>query len=243
MKKNICLLVLSILLISLINNNLTYAFSNEEVQNNKEVQKIVYLTFDDGPDYKNTPKVLDILQKEDVKATFFVISSEFLERENVIKRIYDEGHALGLHSHTHSKSKLYSCSENFLDEMLTCQDKIYEITGYKPNIIRFPFGCNNGSYKLKQSLVDLLHDNNLKIFDWNVDSGDGANHNLSPHLIEKKATTIKCDGPVILLMHSSMINKNSVEALPSIIKYYKDNNYEFKVIDETTKERYKILKN
>ena len=237
MKKIICLFILSILLFSSVNSNLIYAFSTEKTS------KVVYLTFDDGPDYKNTPKVLDILEKEDVKATFFVISSEFLERESVVKRIYDEGHALGLHSDTHSKSKLYSCTENFLDEMLTCQDKIYELTGYRPNILRFPFGCNNSSYKLKQSLVDLLHENNLKIYDWNVDSGDGANHNLSPYLITKKATTIPPTEPLIVLMHSSAINKNTVEALPSIIKFYKDNNYEFKVIDETTKERYRIIKN
>jgi len=237
MKKNIYLFVLSLTLILGLYINTSYGFSNEV---NK---KIVYLTFDDGPDYKNTPRVLDILEKEQVKATFFVISSEFLERENIIKRIYDDGHALGLHSHTHQKSKLYSCSENFLEEMLTCQDKIYEITGYRPNIIRFPFGCNNGSYKLKQSLVDLLHENNLRIYDWNVDSGDGANHNLAPYSITKNATSFNIDGPVILLMHCSMINKNTAEALPSIIKYYKDNNYEFKVIDETTKEKYKIIKN
>lgn len=236
MKRFISIFILSFLSISLF-SKITYGYENE-VQ-----KKIVYLTFDDGPDYKNTPKVLDILKEENIKATFFVISSEFLERENVIKRIYDDGHALGLHSNTHSKTKLYASNESFLNEMLLCQDKICEITGYKPTILRFPFGCNNSCYKLKQSLVDLLHENNLKIYDWTVDSGDGANHNLPPYSIAKKATTITSDDPIILLMHSSMINKNSIAALPSIIKYYKDNNYEFKVIDETTKEKYKILKN
>lgn len=211
---------------------------DEDTISNKE--KVVYITFDDGPGGQVTIDVLDTLKKEDVKATFFVIASQIKGQENLLLRIKNEGHSIGLHSFTHDRNKLYCNNDSFLNEMLKSQEAIYNVTGEKYNILRFPFGCNNKSYKLTQSLVDLLHNNNLKIYDWNTDSGDGANYKSSPENIIRKACTD--DNNVTILLHCGFINKTSAKALPSIIKYYKNKGYTFKTIDESTPEIYKITK-
>jgi peptidoglycan-N-acetylglucosamine deacetylase len=228
--KKLSLLILFILVIFPFKTNIL-ALENE---------KSVYITFDDGPGGKITKTILDILKKEEVPATFFVIGCQIEGQENIIKRIKEEGHAIGLHSFSHNRNKIYPSKEKFLEEMLLSQETIFDITSDKPNILRFPFGCNNRTYKLNESMVDLLHENNFKIYDWNTDSGDGANSNLAVNKIISNSCVEK--DSVILLMHCSYINKNTSLALPSIIKYYKDNNYTFKVIDDSTEEVYKIMK-
>ncbi|WP_026886150.1 polysaccharide deacetylase family protein [Clostridium beijerinckii] len=224
-----------LIIITIINyqNLLTYkAFADEK--------KIIYLTFDDGPAGKVTTNVLDILKEESVPATFFLIGSQIKGQEDLVKRMYNDGHALGLHSMSHNRNILYHSNEEFLKEMLDTQQIINSIVGIKPTILRFPFGCNNNCYKISQSMVDLLHDNKLKIYDWNTDSGDGAHPGANPSSFIKNSKSEK--ERVVLLMHCAYMSKNSVKALPSIIKYYKDNGYEFKVIDENTPEEYHFMK-
>ena len=210
------------------------------VSENSTNKKVIYLTFDDGPSGKVTSDILDILKKESVPATFFLIGEQIKGQESLIKRMVDEGHAIGLHSMTHKKGYLYSSNEHFLKEMLDTQEIINSAIGFKPTILRFPFGCNNNTYKLSDSMVKLIHENNLKIYDWNTDSGDGANPNASPNRFIKNSRSDK--DKVILLMHCAYMSKNTVKALPSVIKYYKDNGYEFKIIDDSTPEEYHFLK-
>jgi len=215
----------------------TYADEKNNVESNS---KVVYLTFDDGPAGKVTNDVLDILKNNSVHATFFLIGCQIKDQEDLVKRIYDEGNSIGLHSITHKKNSLYCSNEQFLKEMISTQELISTVVPIKPTILRFPFGCNNNTYKISKSMVDLLHDNNLKIYDWNTDSGDGANPNSAPSTILKNAKSTK--DRVILLMHCSYLSKNTVKALPSIIQYYKDNGYEFKTIDENTPEEFHFMK-
>ena len=203
-------------------------------------EKIIYLTFDDAPGGKITTSVLDILKEEGVPATFFVIGCQLQNQENLILRMKNEGHSIGLHSISHDRNKLYRSNDNFLKEMLDEQAMLEKITGEKYTILRFPFGSNNSTYKLSGSLVKLLHENNLKIYDWTQDSGDGANSKSSPSCIFRKS--INKDDTVVLLMHCTYINKNSALALSDIIKHYKNLDYTFKVIDETTPEIYKITR-
>ncbi|HEY5525493.1 MAG TPA: polysaccharide deacetylase family protein [Clostridium sp.] len=203
-------------------------------------EKVIYLTFDDGPAGKVTTDILDILKKEDVPATFFLIGDQIKGQNELLLRMKNEGHSIGLHSMSHNRNNLYSANERFLKEMLDAQNIIKEITGETSNILRFPFGCNNNSYHLKPELVELLHENNLKIYDWNVDTTDGANNTASPSTYIRKC---KSDGnEIILLMHCGYLNKNSVKALPDIIKLYKDKGYNFKEINDTTKELYHYIK-
>lgn len=227
-----------IFLLLIISVTLTPIIPTNASENSNE--KVIYLTFDDGPSNKILPDVLDTLKKEDVKATFFIIGEQIKGNEEVLKRVYEEGHSIGLHSVTHNKCNIYSSNDCFLNEMLKDQKLINEVVGISPTILRFPYGSNNNTYKLTQSMVDLLHKNNLKIYDWNLDSGDGANHNLNPSAYIKNSKSDK--DMIILLMHCGNINKNTAKALPEIISYYKSKGYTFKKIDETTPEYFKLKK-
>lgn len=212
--------------------------ATDEVDSSK---KIVYITFDDGPAGKVTTQILDTLKEYDAKATFFVIGNMIKGQEKLLNRMVVEGHSIGLHTYSHEKNKIYRSSQSFIDEMLLTQQLVEEATGKKSTIIRFPFGCNNNTYKLTSGMVNSLHDNNFKIFDWNVDSTDGMNPKLDPYKIAERAKSKKENA--IVLLHCGYVNKNTAKALPSILKYYKDNNYEFRAIDENTPEVFRLRKN
>ncbi|WP_055070886.1 polysaccharide deacetylase family protein [Clostridium massiliamazoniense] len=213
-------------------NQITYVYPLENQP------KVIYLTFDDGPS-SNTDKILDILKEEEVCGTFFLMGKLINNSPTTVKRIFDEGSAIGLHSFSHERC-IYNSKEKFLEEMLKTQKIIENIIGEKVCIIRFPFGTNNMSFKLKNDWVTLLHENSLKIYDWTQDTGDGTNVNLAPNLIFKNS--ISKDNNIVLLMHCAEANNNSVKALPEIIKYYKSKGYEFKTITPDTPELYKVKK-
>jgi len=199
-------------------------------------KKVLYLTFDDGPSNNVTNNVLDTLKENNVKATFFLIGSQIEGSEDVVKRINDEGHSIGLHTYSHKYKSIY-CNENtFINEMIACRNEINDIVGISPNIIRFP----GGSYKhLNKNYLKKLHDNNFKIYDWNLDNTDGLKPKLSTYKLYRKAIKGSKDlQTIILLMHCTDIHKNTCKALPQIIEYYKSQGYEFKTITEDTPELY-----
>lgn len=212
----------------------------EENPPEENLHKTIYLTFDDGPGGKTTIKILDTLKKENVPGTFFIIGDQIDRQEDIILRMKNEGHSIGLHSFSHNRNILYRSSDDFISEMEKVQKRLYEVTGENYYILRFPFGCNNMTYKLTPNMVDAIHASNFKIYDWTQDTLDGANPNSSPSTILKRAISEK--DTVILLMHCARNNKNSADALPAIIRYYKDHGYTFKKITPETKEIYKFIK-
>ena len=206
-----------------------------------KASRFAYLTFDDGPTYVVTDALLDVLKKENVKATFFVVGKEIEGKERILKRIYSEGHSLGLHTYSHNFKKIYRSTGDFIDEMAKTSNKVEEVTGYAPKIIRFPGGS---AKRLNASTLDKLHENNFKVYDWNVNICDGINPNLSVSELIKNAKTIKGNkDEAIVLMHCNFNNKNTVKALPEIIKYYHQLGYEFKAITKDTPEYYYKFRN
>jgi peptidoglycan/xylan/chitin deacetylase (PgdA/CDA1 family) len=198
--------------------------------------KVAYLTFDDGPTYVVTEALLDVLKKENVKATFFVVGKEIEGKESILKRMYNEGHSIGLHTYSHNFKKIYNSTEDFISEMEKTSDKVKEVTGYAPKIIRFPGGS---SKRLNAFILDEIHKNNFKIYDWNVNICDGINPSLRISQLIKNSQMIKGNRDVaIVLMHCNFNNKNTIKALPEIIRYYLDLGYEFKTITEDTPEYY-----
>ncbi|MBV7274304.1 polysaccharide deacetylase [Clostridiaceae bacterium UIB06] len=199
-------------------------------------KKVIYLTFDDGPSDIITGKILDVLKENNVKATFFLIGNQINGLEDVVKRIHKEDHSIGLHTYTHKFKKVYSNKSSFINEMLQCRDKVNEVTGISPNIIRFPGGSRK---RLNEEYLNAIHSCNFKIYDWNAETVDGLNPKASPNKLYRQAT--KNSGKIssiILLLHCDYMHKNTCSALPSIIKYYKDEGYEFKAITENTPEFY-----
>ena len=152
----------------------------------------------------------------------------------------NEGHSIGLHSFTHERSKLYSCTSGFINEMKQVQKALYDVTGENYHILRFPFGTNNSTYRLTKEMVDAVHSNNFKIYDWTQDTLDGANPNSSPDTILNRS--ISTQDNVVVLMHNAYANKNTSQAIRGIIKYYKSQGYTFDKITVDTPEIYHLLK-
>jgi peptidoglycan-N-acetylglucosamine deacetylase len=202
--------------------------------------KTVYITFDDGPTYVITDKILDVLKKKNVKATFFVVGKEIEGREKVLKRIYDEGHSIGVHTYSHNFRKIYRNEDIFVDEMCRTSKLVHDITGFAPSALRYPGGSSS---HLSNNVLNRLHSNGFRVYDWNVSIGDGINSNLSSlKLLENSKA---CKGGCyrrIILMHSNSNNINTVKALPQIIDYYKAAGFKFAPITYDTPEYYYRIK-
>ncbi|MGE5628589.1 MAG: polysaccharide deacetylase family protein [Solirubrobacterales bacterium] len=214
------------------------------IRTNKDLnqdKKIIYLTFDDGPSDGVTNRILDVLEKNEVKATFFLIGNQINGLEDTVKRIYNDGHSIGLHTYTHKFKRIYSNENNFINEMIQSREKINEVVGVTPNIIRFPGGSRE---HLTEAYLEKLHSYNYKIYDWNMETVDGLNPKASPNKLYREAPKGSEElQTIILLLHCDYMHKNTCKALPEIIKYYKDKGYEFKPITVETPEFYFPIKN
>lgn len=232
-----CLLTIFIMFTYIIQMH-SWAFAKGS--SSTEGNKIIYLTFDDGPSNNVTNKMLDILKEQNVKATFFVVGCKISGREDILKRMYQEGHSIGLHTYTHVYKQIYANEEAFMEEMNKTAIEIKNVVGIDSKIIRFPSGSKN---HLTKSLLQKLHDKNYRIYDWNLCASDGIDYNTPRNKLYEESTK-KCINPnkVFLLMHCDTNNKNTYEVLEKVIKYYKDLGYEFKTITPSTPEYYFRIK-
>ena len=198
----------------------------------------VYLTFDDGPTPKITDQILDVLKSQNVKATFFVVGKEIKGREAILKRIYDEGHSIGLHTYSHNFKIIYKDPESFIMEMEKTNTTINEVLGTNLEIkaIRFPGGSAG---RLNKNFYHKLCEKGYIIFDWNVDLQDGIKGNLSPEcFLQNSKKCMDKSTRRIILAHCNSNNQNTCEALDDIISYYKNEGYTFKAIDHTPEPYY-----
>ncbi len=199
-----------------------------------EGKKLVYLTFDDGPS-EYTEEILDILKQYDVKATFFVLAKDGYEEE--YQRIIDEGHTLALHSYTHQYSQIYESPEAFRQDVTQLSDYLFEITGYRCEFYRFPGGSSNTIIQFdKDECFDVLEEEGLVYFDWNVTSKDASTYRLSSQAIVSNVLngTAQSDSSVVL-MHDASDKYTTVQALPQIIESLQaDENTVFLPITDAT---------
>lgn len=179
----------------------------------------VYLTFDDGPG-ANTQKILDILDKYDVKATFFVVGREGRDAEEAMKRIVEEGHTLGMHSYTHNYSQIYESVESFGEDLDREREYIYEVTGVWTGLYRFPGGSSNTVSKIDMGeFARYLDDQGIRFFDWNISSGDGGSFLVPTEtLVENCTANIRKHSTSVILMHDAAAKTTTLEALPTIIE-------------------------
>ncbi|MEC1969933.1 polysaccharide deacetylase [Bacillus cereus] len=192
----------------------------------KPVGKVVYLTFDDGPS-ELTGKFLDVLKEQHVASTFFMQGSNLQNtgfQENV-KRAVKEGHYIGAHSMTHNSDKLYKKGQ-FVTEMKETLALIHNITGTTPKLVRPPYGSAPG---LKgQDIRNKIVEAGIKVWDWTIDSNDWKLKGNPQQIIENVKRTTTEDVEVVL-MHEK---PQTLQALPEIIKFYKEKGYEFGVYNE-----------
>ena len=179
----------------------------------------VYLTFDDGPS-ANTLKILDILDKYDIKATFFVVGKESKSAREALKQIVERGHTLGMHSYSHKYSEVYSSEENFAADFEKLRSYLEEVTGVTSSVYRFPGGSSNTISKLDMHVfIDYLENEGVCYYDWNISSGDAGKKQLPVEQIVENATEgIERRGTSVILMHDAVDKDATLEALPLIIE-------------------------
>ena len=184
---------------------------------------IAYLTFDDGPSTTITPQILDTLKEKEIKATFFVIGSYAKSHPELVKRAYDEGHTIGLHSYTHKKSMFNSLAA-FKEEVDKTYDVVYDIIGEAPRYFRIPYGT-----KIGKTFKDYLNEKGLSIIGWNCESYDSRTFTTKPEqLLQAVKDTSVNKKEVTVIMHDTYGEQKTADALSDIIEFFNEKNYELK---------------
>ena len=200
---------------------------------------MVFLTFDDGSSTTVTPEILKILKENDVRATFFVTGAN-IERggkkaEELIKESFDYGNAIANHSYSHNYKLLYPNRtldlETFKADFAKTDEILKKILGpyFSTRVIRCPGGYM--SWKGMDALDTYLNENNMASIDWNALNADAEGRKKNAQeLADYAIKTSEGKDIVVLLMHDTYGKEETAKALPTIIKYFKDNGYEFKTL-------------
>lgn len=202
----------------------------------KRDEKVVYLTFDDGPSIL-TGKFLDVLKEHNIKATFFMQGIN-LKNENLqddVKRATKEGHYVGGHSMTHQYKTLYNKGQ-FVPEMKETLSLIHQITGTTPHLVRPPYGSVPG---LKNNEIrNQIAKEGIKIWDWTIESEDWSLKNNPNKIVEniKNHTTERVE---VVLMHEK---PQTLQVLPEVIAFFKEKGYTFKAYRDADHFRCNFLK-
>lgn len=193
--------------------------------------KRVFLTFDDGPSKTVTPQVLDTLKSEKIKATFFLLGSRVELEPDIVKREYEEGHYLASHGYSHVYSQIYASPQSVLDEYNKCISAIRNAIGqpeYNPHLFRYPGGYWGGKYaSVKKEALQLLEQNDILHIDWNALTSDAAGAKTTEEFISELDKTVPKHNSVVVLMHDAGNKTATANALPTIIKYFRDQGFEF----------------
>ncbi len=198
-------------------------------------EKIVYLTFDDGP-WTGTPRLLDILDQYDVKACFFV-TAQYMENDaliDMLKQIHDRGHNLAVHSLTHNYKQIYASVDAFMADFDAMDDLIYKASGEHTKLLRFPGGSNTGYNKaIRPELLQTVRDRGIVYFDWNSFDGD-VEGKKGQELINQTIQQVNANKHSILLMHDMPSTAFVHDAMPTIIEQLKADGYRFELLGINT---------
>lgn len=209
-----------------------YADIPENIVYNDDMD-YVYLTFDDGPS-KYTQSILDYLDKYDIKATFFVVPDGSEESNKRLKAIANAGHTIGIHTATHEYNKIYESVEAYLEDFKTAYDRVYEATGIKCTLFRFPGGSKNDyNTDVRDDLIAEMTRRGFVYFDWNVDTSDALGATWTEMYNNVRTQTIDKNRAVIL-MHDYNGGYNTILVLEDIIKWIISNGKRTFHIDKLT---------
>lgn len=201
----------------------------------KEDSGTVYLTFDDGPSDR-TGDILEILDKYNIKATFFVCGGEDEKSQQLMKDIVNAGHTIGIHSISHDYEKIYASVESYLDDFYETYMCVYNATGVKPQIFRFPGGSiNNYNRFTYMQIIAEMTRRGFVYYDWNVSGEDavhGADWTSIYNNIMSGIQSNTADRAIVLL-HDSQSKENTVYVLEDVIEKLLDDGYKFDKLDNT----------
>lgn len=199
---------------------------NETKTFNRQNTKTAYLTFDDGPSASVTPIVLDILKKNDIKATFFLVGQMAKGAPELVKRIYNEGHKVANHSYTHNYNNIYAHPDNMMREIIMTEAAFKEILGegFRNSLFRFPGGM------AKPEFIERLQSEGFHHELWTSLTRDAEISNPTKNqLVEAFKSTFRSNTNEIILMHD--IKTITAEYLQEVIDYIRDKGYTFKAME------------
>ena len=205
-------------------------------------KKVVYLTFDDGPSTTNTPGILDVLDRYNVKATFFILGKSIEgneEAKNILKETAKRGHAIANHTYSHDYSYLYPNRTMNVDNIVSDIEKnnsiMKEVLGedFSTRVIRFPGGY--WSWEGRTAMKEAMEQNGYYNVDWNALNKDAEGKpKNADELLQSTKETVEALGPeadsVVLLMHDTYGKEETVKSLPQIIEYLQEKEFEFRTI-------------
>lgn len=214
-------------------------------------KKIAFLTFDDGPNHKITPKILDVLKEKGVHATFFMPGKNIgKDTADVVKRVYYEGHAIATHSYTHDYDVLYpkrcAIPEKVLEETQKSEKNLKDILGqnFKTRVFRYPGGHMSWKKDCLASADKLLEKNGYIWIDWNTMNGDAQRKNAGPNDISRPTNTkevianfekskgfTRNSDIAVILMHDAADKQVTADALGALIDHIKNDGYEFGILE------------
>lgn len=198
----------------------------------KAETKRAYLTFDDGPS-GNTGEILDILDANDVKATFFVVGRGD-EYYDTYRDIVGRGHTLALHSYTHDYDKIYASLDDFAEDIEELRNLLYDVTGVNCVYYRFPGGSSNTVSKVDMdTLIDYVESQGLIYYDWNALNNDAVCGSYTPEqLVDNIMKDAVCHDDVVILMHDLDARHCTVESLQMLIDELRAEGFTLLPIDE-----------
>ena len=198
--------------------------------------KVIYLTFDDGPG-ANTQKVLDTLNKYNVKATFFV-TNQFPSYQHLIGAEYNSGHAIAVHTYSHRYSSIYTSVDDYINDFNMMNEIIKNYTGSYSNMFRFPGGSGNTVSRQYASgvVTDIANEMTNRgyiYFDWNLSSGDAESKASTSKIISRVTGSVeKCSHHCVILFHD--YKKITADALDPILAELTQRGYVFKTLSSDT---------
>lgn len=237
-KNIIIFIIISFISISCTGIN-TKAATNE--------RKVVYLTFDDGPSFSNTDSILDILCRNNVKATFCVVGNNAVRNKGTMRRINSTGMGILPHCNNHDYKEIYSSTENYINDLNNCMKTINEIIDEERSysMVRMPGGSTNTvcSRDVLDNIKSYLKTNDISYIDWTIDCGDTRKSLVACNTIRGNVGEM-CGKNVVevVLMHDLENKKTTTEALQDIIDDYKKLGYEFKTIEAMEQWEYDYLR-
>ena len=206
-------------------------------------KKVVYLTFDDGPSETVTPQILDTLKAENVHATFFLVGKaidESVTNKNLVKREFEEGNAIGNHTYSHNYNYLYPKNiinvNNIMADIEKTNQSLKSVLGedFSTRAIRFPGGHMTWAKKDAKGMEAMdkaLEDKDYHQVDWNSLSKDAEGpHKNAAQLKQEVINTMGNKQKLVILMHDTYGKEETAKALPEVIKYLKEQGYEFRVL-------------
>lgn len=196
-------------------------------------QRVVYLTFDDGPK-KDTPELLALLEELDVPATFFLVGLSVRAFPEYAKMIVDSGYTVGCHSMTHSYSRLKSGTDYVGRDLTRFTELMRETVGedFSTDLYRFPGGSSSYASRTKT----FVRDQGYAWFDWNVMTGDAQyTFKSDAEMLSYTLSQVKDKEVVILLMHEA--KERTRRILPELVAYFRENGYTFRALSTGEEDR------